>query len=87
MLFEKWCEYTAKSNRPKLPIIITAIYISCRLNVMSIFNLVPIEEYIETIVCIIMVCICCLFIVSYIYIVSWIAWMAIYDVIDYINRK
>ena len=87
MLFKKWREYETKSSRPKSPIGVTTAFISARLNLLSVFSLVPTDTYLNTLVCTVIACIYFVFMIAIAYIANWIIWMAIYDVIDYIKRK
>ena len=87
MLFKKWCEYESKSNRPKLPIAVATALTIKRINLLSVFSLVPTETYLNTIICILIACVYFVFMSVIAYIANWIIWMAIYDVIDYIKRE
>lgn len=87
MWFKKWCEYEAESSRPKLPIGVTTALIGTRLNLLSVFSLVPTDTYLNTIVCTVIACIYFVFMITIAYIANWIIWTAVYDVIDYIKGK
>lgn len=85
MIFNKWCNYMSKSDRPRLPIILTAALVCGRYKLLSIFDLIPTDSYASTIIGLIIVAVACSLITCVYYGISWLIWMAIYDVIDYIR--
>lgn len=85
MIFNKWCNYMSKSDRPRLPIILTAALVCSRYNLLYIFDLIPTDSYVCAVIGLIIIAVACSLITCVYYGISWLIWMAIYDVIDYIR--